>query len=279
MTGPTNEIALDDLASKIRSEHDAVQRAVETATGHAIRCGQLLTEAKDGLAHGQWLPWLQEHCEVSERTAQAYMRLALKHGALDTEKAQRVADLPVREAMKAIADERAGNLMPPSPGSFEDGWAWAERQVNGPFNKFDFDNWDLGRTKLLRQVGVSSIAAFCTETATKEFPMLRLVSCEELHDALRRLVPVAKGGLADLDIDFDDLAEDAAYFLPTLQIDAQRAVGGLLNELEYRKKTYGRMAPEEYADVYGRDSEKVRSAFLADCDRKLAESREQHGAA
>ena len=40
MTSPTNEIALHNLASKIRTEHDAVQRAVETATEHAIRCGK-----------------------------------------------------------------------------------------------------------------------------------------------------------------------------------------------------------------------------------------------
>ncbi len=83
MTNPTNEIALDALAAKICTEHDAVQEAAETATRHAIRCGKLLAEAKDGLVHGQWLPWLRDHCALSERTAQAYMRLARKHGELD----------------------------------------------------------------------------------------------------------------------------------------------------------------------------------------------------
>ena len=193
MTRPKNEIALDALAAKIRTEHDAVRHAVETATEHAIRCGQLLTEAKDGLAHGQWLPWLEERCEVSERTAQAYMRLARKHGELDDGNAQRVADLPVREAMKAIADERAGNPMPPSPSSFEDGWAWAERQVNGPFNKFDLDNLQMGQRKLFNQVEVSSIVAFCLAVETKDIPMLRLASSQELGEAIKCIVPVAKG--------------------------------------------------------------------------------------
>ena len=41
--------------------------AAETATEHTIRCGQLLIEAKDGLAHGQWLPWIKDHCVLSER--------------------------------------------------------------------------------------------------------------------------------------------------------------------------------------------------------------------
>jgi hypothetical protein len=35
-----------------------------------------LAEAKAMLAHGQWLPWLRENCDVSARTAQSYMQLA-----------------------------------------------------------------------------------------------------------------------------------------------------------------------------------------------------------
>ena len=86
----TNEIAIDALAAEIRTQHDAVRRAAETATEHAIRCGLLLIEARAGLAHGQWLPWVKTHCALSERTAQTYMRLARKYGELDNEKAQRV---------------------------------------------------------------------------------------------------------------------------------------------------------------------------------------------
>jgi Protein of unknown function (DUF3102) len=33
-----------------------------------------LEEAKGLLKHGQWLPWLQGNCGISERTAQRYMR-------------------------------------------------------------------------------------------------------------------------------------------------------------------------------------------------------------
>ena len=84
-------------------------------------------------------------------------------------------------------------------------------------------------------------------------------------------MPFAKGGFAGLDIDFDDLAEDATFSLAALQITAQRMVGGMLNELGRRDKTYGTMTPEEYEDVYGRDSEKVCAAFLADSDRRCAE--------
>jgi hypothetical protein len=33
-------------------------------------------EAKELLDHGQWMPWLKEHCDLPQRTANLYMRLA-----------------------------------------------------------------------------------------------------------------------------------------------------------------------------------------------------------
>ena len=38
--------------------------------------GRGLIEAKGMLAHGEWLPWLEERVEFSERTAQRFIRLA-----------------------------------------------------------------------------------------------------------------------------------------------------------------------------------------------------------
>ena len=96
--------ALDALADRINTEHKAVCKAAMTATRHAITCGNLLIEAKAGLPHGQRLPWVEENCKLSERTTQAYMRLARRYEELGGEEAQRVADLPVRQAMVAIAD-------------------------------------------------------------------------------------------------------------------------------------------------------------------------------
>jgi hypothetical protein len=34
-----------------------------------MTAGDLLIEAKALVPHGQWLPWLAEHCEMAERTA------------------------------------------------------------------------------------------------------------------------------------------------------------------------------------------------------------------
>ena len=47
------------------------------AGGEAIlTIGRCLIEAKEMLSHGEWLPWLNERVELSERTAQKFMRLA-----------------------------------------------------------------------------------------------------------------------------------------------------------------------------------------------------------
>jgi hypothetical protein len=90
VTGPNS---LADLAARIQQEHEAAFSAVKRGCEHAIAAGRLLAEAKAQLKHGQWLPWLKNHCQVSARTAQVYMQLARL--APD---AQRVADLPLRRA-------------------------------------------------------------------------------------------------------------------------------------------------------------------------------------
>lgn len=46
---------------------------------------------------------LSDNCSVKPRTARAYMRLAKRWPSLPTEERQRVADLPLREAIRAIA--------------------------------------------------------------------------------------------------------------------------------------------------------------------------------
>jgi hypothetical protein len=68
--------SLVDLAARIKAEHEAVSAALKESVRHAIVAGELLIEAKGKLAHGQWLPWIQDHCTISERTAQLYMRVA-----------------------------------------------------------------------------------------------------------------------------------------------------------------------------------------------------------
>src|SRR5262249_22843249 len=73
--------------------------------------GNLLVDAKRQVGHGEWLDWLRANCPFSERTAQAYMRLAREVPRLDEAKAQRVAGLSVRQAIRELS----------SPDKYEEG--------------------------------------------------------------------------------------------------------------------------------------------------------------
>lgn len=94
---------LPDIAQRINQAVDFAQQSAHSAVEHAIKAGRLLIEAKTQVEHGAWEDWLRSNCTVAPRTAQAYMRLAKQYPSLDDAKAQRVADLPLREAVNAIS--------------------------------------------------------------------------------------------------------------------------------------------------------------------------------
>lgn len=84
-------------------------RTIETITGEILELkktagdailgiGQRLTEAKSMLPHGEWLPWLTERVEFSERTAQRFMRLAQEWSNPTT-----LSDLGASKALALLA--------------------------------------------------------------------------------------------------------------------------------------------------------------------------------
>ena len=50
--------ALVSLASDINREHQFAFGKAREALEHARRAGELLIQAKAGVPHGEWLPWL-----------------------------------------------------------------------------------------------------------------------------------------------------------------------------------------------------------------------------
>jgi Protein of unknown function (DUF3102) len=111
-TDITTSNSLAELAARINTEHLAASRALKQGAEHAMNAGDLLIEAKVKVPHGQWLPWLAKHCDISERTAQLYMRLARARPEIEA-KAQRVADLSLRGAVAALApDETEARYAP-----------------------------------------------------------------------------------------------------------------------------------------------------------------------
>jgi len=100
--GTTGSNRLTILAAEILAEHEGIVRSLKRGLDHAIAAGELLIEAKALLKHGQWLPWLADHCAISERTARLYMRLAKNKVRLEGQIGN-VADFSVRGAVALIA--------------------------------------------------------------------------------------------------------------------------------------------------------------------------------
>lgn len=85
------------------------ERGIESITAEIIQLkqdagnailgiGQRLIEAKAMLPHGEWLPWLTEQVEFSERTARNFMRLAR-----EWTNRQALADLGAAKALTLLA--------------------------------------------------------------------------------------------------------------------------------------------------------------------------------
>src|SRR5262245_54437735 len=100
-----NDDKLADLAARIRTEHAAVCSSARKTLEHALRVGALLIEAKDLMSHGSWRLWVHQHCDVSERSAQNYMRLA-RNWAVRTANPQLTADMTIDAALRGRAQLR-----------------------------------------------------------------------------------------------------------------------------------------------------------------------------
>jgi hypothetical protein len=97
---PMTDAALtnDDLAREINTEHGHVETYKRNTIKHAIRCGELLLEMKQRVGHGNWLAWVEEHFEASERTARNYMEIAKSAAVADLSD-----DTTMRSALRALA--------------------------------------------------------------------------------------------------------------------------------------------------------------------------------
>ena len=97
-------VQLPILAEQINRAHQEVQSALRQGVSHALDAGRVLLEAKQLVGHGGWGRWVSENCAFSERTSRVYMQLARDYPTLDESNRQRVAVLPLREAMKLLAE-------------------------------------------------------------------------------------------------------------------------------------------------------------------------------
>jgi len=119
LTEPKPGDPLADLAIRIKTHHAAVKDAAKNVVEKAIAAGTLLREAKDKVGHGKWLPWHKENCELSERTAENYMKIANNRDKLDVLKSAANANLTVGRALQAIKGKSGNERELGSMGKYE----------------------------------------------------------------------------------------------------------------------------------------------------------------
>ena len=102
-------------------------RSIEAITQEILTCkvrageailqiGRCLIEAKELLPHGEWLPWLNERVEFTERQAQRFMRLAKEYSNptalsdLGATKALALLALPAEEREQFVAENNVVDM-------------------------------------------------------------------------------------------------------------------------------------------------------------------------
>lgn len=68
---------LGDLARRISTEHQDVERSISNAVAHAIQAGLLLLEVREIVGQQEWPKWIERNLPLSTYMAKTYVRLAV----------------------------------------------------------------------------------------------------------------------------------------------------------------------------------------------------------
>ena len=98
LSGMFGESAPVEAPRGIETITEEILNYKRTAGESILEIGRRLKEAKALLPHGEWLPWLSEKVEFSERSAQNFMRLADAY-----QNPQTLADLGASKALVLLA--------------------------------------------------------------------------------------------------------------------------------------------------------------------------------
>jgi len=92
--------------AEITRLHHELKQLIVKSLQNAILIGELLTEQKVSLGHGEWTPWVKENLPFNPRHAQKYMQIYAHREAL---KAPSMAHLSMNEAIGFINYKPRGN--------------------------------------------------------------------------------------------------------------------------------------------------------------------------
>jgi hypothetical protein len=99
------------LAATVRTAHAGAMLATTNLIEHMLAAGDALIAAKAAVGHGNWLSWLREECDLSERQALKYMTIARGRAVLEANPT-RGADLTLTAALKLLPSKKT----PPATG-------------------------------------------------------------------------------------------------------------------------------------------------------------------
>ena len=174
MVTPTLAEAQPDQVDNVRDIEIITGEILEAKRvgGEAIiTIGQRLIEAKERLPHGEWLPWLTERVEFSERQAQRLMRIAREY-----ENPTLVSDLGARKALQLLA----------LPESEREEFLSVTHQVNGE-EKAVIDMTSRELKKVIKERDEARLAAEKAEMDAKHANMSRISMEKSLNEANRLL--------------------------------------------------------------------------------------------
>jgi len=97
-----NNTQLADLVENIKAEHEAAARGAQTWLRHAMNAGDHLCRLKLKVGHGNWLPYVVEHCDMSVSTARIYMRAARNRERIESSNQQRAVDMTLNDVIKLL---------------------------------------------------------------------------------------------------------------------------------------------------------------------------------
>ena len=135
------------VAAEINREHQLANGCAKEAVRHAIRCGELLTEQKKALPHGEFSKWIGIHCTFAYSTAARYMKAAATNlsgveisslsalfpSGRKSESASQTSPGPTPRAQVAPERTPAVSATPPSAApdsAFEQAFETIRRQPN-----------------------------------------------------------------------------------------------------------------------------------------------------
>jgi hypothetical protein len=110
-----------DLARAINDKLSQMVSAARTSFTRAIEIGELLHQAKSRVGHGNFEAWVNDHCQLSYRSARRYMKLADDRPKIEEASAKmaNVANLNVATAQRLLSPPKSVEEKKPRPPTTE----------------------------------------------------------------------------------------------------------------------------------------------------------------